>query len=152
MEHRMQAISTFVNDEVSGLDDVYDYLLNPMIVYGAILILIMVSTIFFTMLTQVRSECADAQFRIVRMVRGQRQVLFQKRHAEATSSQIENELYEAKTKLGVLEEVCKTMNIDVQEKLAKALAEDRAKYEKEKENYEELDQEISPVAMKNPVA
>lgn len=85
--------------------------------------------------------------------RGQRQVLFQKRHAEATSSQIENELYEAKTKLGVLEEVCKTMNIDVQEKLAKALAEDRAKYEKEKENnYEELDQEISPVAMKNPVA
>ena len=31
MEHRMQAISTFVNDEVSGLDDVYDYLLNPMV-------------------------------------------------------------------------------------------------------------------------
>lgn len=59
IEMKYYALANFMADEMDWLTHLYGYLLNPMIVYGIIIVLAIVILWLTTQLRQVRNQCVD---------------------------------------------------------------------------------------------
>jgi len=56
---KYRSISTFISEQATWVYDLATYLLNPMVVYGVILILVTIIVWLATQLRQVRAQCID---------------------------------------------------------------------------------------------
>jgi len=69
------ALSTFMTDELKWLTGIYDYLLNPMMVYGFILMLAIFIMWTRTQLNNVRSQTVDIQMTNYQMIRDKNRMM-----------------------------------------------------------------------------